>query len=138
MSIMGAYTPISLSKFAIKSLARLYPSPPFFQQSQPPFAGDFKISYNLAPPILPGRDPSDRPTKLEFGPWMLSAFKLLRKLKGLRGTPFDIFGYFPERRMERRLIGEYRSIIESTTRQLGESNCEIGIHIAAAAFDIGG
>jgi indolepyruvate ferredoxin oxidoreductase len=28
-------------------------------------------------------------------------------MKGLRGTPFDLFGYTAERRMERRLIRQY-------------------------------
>ncbi len=38
--------------------------------------------------------------------------RALAKLKFLRGTPFDVFGYAKVRRIERELIDEYRSIIE--------------------------
>jgi indolepyruvate ferredoxin oxidoreductase len=38
------------------------------------------------------------PRKMSFGPWMMTAFGVLAKLeRGLRGTPFDIFGYSQER-----------------------------------------
>ena len=42
------------------------------------------------------------PQKMSFGPWMMPAFRLLRRFKVLRGTPFDPFGYTAERRTERR------------------------------------
>jgi len=73
------------------------------------FEGDLKLSYHLAPPILSRKGPDGRPVKRRFGPWMGAAFRLLARLKPLRGTPFDPFGYFPERRMERRLIAEYEA-----------------------------
>ena len=71
------------------------------------FEGDFKLSYNLAPPILGGKDANGRPKKRKFGPGMLRQLRLLAKLKSLRGTPFDIFGYTADRKMERALIKEY-------------------------------
>jgi len=49
--------------------------------------------------------------KKEFGPWMLKAFGGLSRLKGLRGTAFDIFGYTQERRAERRMIEDYIAVI---------------------------
>ncbi|MVF13474.1 indolepyruvate ferredoxin oxidoreductase family protein [Ketobacter sp. MCCC 1A13808] len=120
-------------------VARLYTHPTFMQRIKQQFSGDFKLTLNLAPPIIPGQDKATgRPKKRSFGPWMLKAFKLLSKLKGLRGTPFDIFGYFPERKMERRLIVEYRELIDSVIGNLNEDNIEIGIKIAAAAREIGG
>ena len=42
------------------------------------------------------------PRKRTFGPWMMSAFRVLAKLKGVRGTAFDVFGRTEERRTERR------------------------------------
>lgn len=120
-------------------VARLYTHPAFMQRVREQFSGDFKLTFNLAPPVLPGQDKATgRPKKRSFGPWMLQGFKLLSKLKGLRGTPFDIFGYFPERRLERRLIGEYRELIEKITGSLDAANLETGIKLAAAAREIGG
>ncbi|CUI00940.1 indolepyruvate ferredoxin oxidoreductase family protein [Leisingera aquaemixtae] len=71
------------------------------------FEGDLKLSYHLAPPMLGGTDPNGRPQKRKFGAGMERGFRLLAKLKSLRGTPLDIFGYTEERRMERALIKQY-------------------------------
>lgn len=71
------------------------------------FAGDLKLTYHLAPPLLSKTGSDGRPEKKEYGSGMLRWFRLLARMKGLRGTPFDPFGYSQERRMERRLIKEY-------------------------------
>ena len=71
------------------------------------FDGDFRPVFHLAPPFLPGKDAAGRPRKRAFGPWMIPVFRTLARLKRLRGTAFDPFGYSPERRMERALIAEY-------------------------------
>ena len=57
------------------------------------------------------------PRKMTFGPWMLPAFRLLAKLKFLRGTAFDPFGYTPERRTERKLIADYEAMLDEVLRQ---------------------
>jgi indolepyruvate ferredoxin oxidoreductase len=119
-------------------VARLYADPKFMARLREQFAGDFTLRFNLAPPMLPGRDASGRPKKRSFGAWMLPAFRVLAKLKGLRGTPFDPFGYFAERRLERRLIGEYRALIESRVDRLDATTLPIGIELARAAGEIGG
>lgn len=120
-------------------VARLYTNPEFMQRIREQFSGDFRLSFNLAPPILPGLDlATGRPKKRSFGPWMMKGFQLLARFKGLRGTPFDIFGYFPERRMERGLITAYRGIIDSTVDQLDARTIDTGIRIAASAREIGG
>ena len=90
-------------------VARLYTDPTFKQRIQQQFSGDFKMHFHLAPPGLRGTDASGRPKKRRFGPWVMLVYKLLRHMKGLRGTPFDLLGYSSERRMERRLIEEYRT-----------------------------
>ncbi|NSY36987.1 indolepyruvate ferredoxin oxidoreductase family protein [Leisingera sp. ANG59] len=73
------------------------------------FEGDLKLSYHLAPPMLGGTDPNGRPKKRKFGASMVRGFRLLAKLKSLRGTPLDIFGYTEERKMERALIKQYEA-----------------------------
>ncbi len=119
-------------------VARLYTSPTFWERLNNQFTGDLKLSFHLAPPLLPGKDASGRPKKRTFGPWVISAFKLLAKMKPLRGTVLDAFGYTAERRMERALIGEYRGLIDGIVDRLDQSNLTEAIALAGAAADIGG
>jgi indolepyruvate ferredoxin oxidoreductase len=119
-------------------VARLYADPKFMQRMREQFSGDFKMTFNLAPPMLPGRDVAGRPKKREFGAWILGAFKVLARLKRLRGTPFDVFGYTAERRMERRLIADYRALVSGLLDGLNQSNLPAAIELARAASEIGG
>ncbi len=79
------------------------------EKAEAEFEGDLKISYNLAPPILGGKDANGRPKKRKFGPSTERLFRILAKLKSLRGTPLDLFGYTAERKMERALIKQYEA-----------------------------
>ena len=120
-------------------VARLHSDPAFWDRLKSQFSGDFKVTFHLAPPLLPGRDPnSGRPRKREFGQWMLPVFRVLKSLKVLRGTPFDPFGYTRERRMERRLIEEYRALIDMLLERVDQRNLATAIELAAAAYDIRG
>jgi indolepyruvate ferredoxin oxidoreductase len=119
-------------------VARLYADPKFMQRLREQFAGDFELTFHLAPPFLPGHDGSGRPKKRRFGAGTLSLFQLLARLKGLRGTAFDPFGYTAERRMERRLIGDYRALIERVTDAINPSNLPAAVELAAAAGRIAG
>jgi len=119
-------------------VARLHTDPKNIERLKAQFSGDFKLKFHLAPPMLPGRDASGRPKKREFGEWVLPLFRILKSLKGLRGTPFDPFGYFPERRMERRLIEEYRALIGMVLDRVEQSNLSTVIELAGAAYDIRG
>ena len=49
---------------------------------------------------------------------MMAGFRLLAAVKGLRGTALDVFGYPPERRMERALLARYEDDIELIERSL--------------------
>ena len=119
-------------------VARLYAEPRFMERLREQFDGDFSLSFHLAPPMLPGKDASGRPRKRQFGAWMMPAFKGLARLKGLRGTPFDPFGYTAERRSERRLIQDYRELIDSISGKISPDNLSIAIELARAAADIAG
>ena len=68
-----------------------------------------RITYHLAPPLLSKLGPDGRPLKRQFGAWIEKAFGVLARFKFLRGTPFDVFGYSAERRMERDLIKQYEA-----------------------------
>ncbi len=73
------------------------------------FAGDLRLTYHLAPPSRAKAGPDGHPAKKEYGPGWRRMFRLLKRLKRLRGTVFDPFGYSAERRMERGLIKQYRA-----------------------------
>ncbi|MEM8936245.1 MAG: indolepyruvate ferredoxin oxidoreductase family protein [Pseudomonadota bacterium] len=120
-------------------VARLHSSEKFRRQLEQEFEGDYTISFNLAPPMISKRDEvTGEPKKMEFGPWMMTGFRALAALKGLRGTPFDIFGLTEERRMERRLIADYRSWVETAMRDLSSETYETAVAIAALPDDIRG
>ncbi|HEV7448445.1 MAG TPA: indolepyruvate ferredoxin oxidoreductase family protein [Steroidobacteraceae bacterium] len=119
-------------------VARLYTDPKFTQRVRDQFSGNFRMTFHLAPPLLPGRDPSGRPRKRAFGEWILPVFRILTALKGLRGTAFDPFGYSAERRMERRLIQDYRALISAIVGRIDQVNLPAAIELARAAAEIGG
>jgi len=119
-------------------VARLYTDPKFMQRLQRQFAGDFTLRFHLAPPGLRGVDAAGRPKKRSFGPWVMPVYRLLRRMKGLRGTPFDPMGYSAERRMERQLIQDYRRLIEGIVEKLDAHNLAPAIELARAARDIAG
>ncbi|SFR51302.1 indolepyruvate ferredoxin oxidoreductase family protein [Litoreibacter janthinus] len=99
------------------------------------FDGDLKLTYHLAPPILSKMGANGRPIKREYGPWMVRAFRILAKMKGLRGTPFDPFGYSAERKTERALIKQYEADLPKI---LAASNREAAIALAELPLQIRG
>jgi len=112
-------------------VARLYTDSTFKKKIAATFAGDYKLKFHLAPPILNRETDADgRPKKSTFGPWMMRSFWVLSKLKFLRGTAFDPFGRTEERRMERRLIADYRARIETIAAQLSSDNLNAGVALA--------
>ena len=115
-------------------VARLHSDKRFLARLAAQFDGemgkDWKLNYHLAPPISAERNDKGELQKQAFGSWMLTAFKVLARFKGLRGTPLDIFGRSEERRTERALIGEYRQSIEEVLRNLGTANLALAVDIA--------
>jgi len=112
-------------------VARLYTDGRFVEQLQQQFEGNFSVKFNLAPPLFARKDAKGHLVKAEFGSWMWSAFKVLAKLKGLRGGAFDIFGYTEERKMERALIVEYREMVQSLIAKLDADNHATAVDLAA-------
>ena len=112
-------------------VARLYADPAFHAKLRAQFAGDTKLHFHLAPPLFARRDPATgRLQKAEFGPWMMTAFRLLAKFKRLRGTPFDIFGRTAERKRERQLIADYERTVAELLAGLGPDNHALAVEIA--------
>ncbi len=104
-------------------VARLHTQTGFSTRIAEEFEGDYRIVHHLAPPFLAsGTDARGRPLKREFGPWVRLPFRMLARMKRLRGTAFDPFGRTAERRMERELIGWYEAHVEKALAQLDTGN----------------
>ncbi len=123
-------------------VARLMTMPEFGQRLRENFSGDFKIAYNLAPPLFARRDArTGRPQKRRFGPSMTTGFGLLRRLRRLRGTPLDPFGYGAHRRMERALIPEYEALVTTvlgalTPHNVAQAEAVLRAHDAVRGYDV--
>jgi len=102
------------------------------------FEGDFKMTFNLAPPMLSKTGPDGRPMKRQFGAWLERPLRLLTKLKGLRGTPFDPFGYTAERKMERALIKQYEADMAEVLPKLTDQTREAIVALAELPKQIRG
>ena len=103
------------------------------------FEGDYKVAFYLAPPLLAKTDPlTGEPRKMRFGPWILPVFRVLKRLKFLRGTPLDVFGYTEERRMERELIREYEHTVDRLLSGLTSQNHALAVQIASLAEEMRG
>ncbi len=120
-------------------VGRLYTDGAFMAKLRAQFDGDYKLNFHLAPPLIARRDPiTDLPRKMTFGPWMWVGFKLLAKLKGLRGTAFDIFGRTEERRTERQLIADYEAMLDEIVTGLTADNHDTAVKLAQVPEQIRG
>jgi indolepyruvate ferredoxin oxidoreductase len=119
-------------------VARLYTDGRFEQKLAAQFDGDYKLVFNLAPPLLARRNAKGELVKREFGPWMFSAFRLLARFRRLRGTPLDPFGRTAERRMERQLIADYESLLERILAGLDRQRLDIAVQLASLPEQIRG
>ncbi|MEP7043064.1 MAG: DUF6537 domain-containing protein, partial [Dokdonella sp.] len=119
-------------------VARLYTSGDFEKRIRETFDGDYKLHFNLAPPLFAKKDADGNLRKAQYGPWVFGAFKLLAKLRGLRGGAFDVFGYTAERRMERQLIVDYRKTLDELIAGLNADNHALAVEIASVPEHIRG
>jgi indolepyruvate ferredoxin oxidoreductase len=112
-------------------VARLYTDGSFQKQLAAQFQEYDRLEFHLSPPILGRRGADGKPRKSRFGPWMMKGFHALAALKGLRGSSLDVFGYFPERRMERRLLAEYESDLDLVARSIAPGKIEAAAALAS-------
>ncbi len=119
-------------------VARLFTDPEFKEALAEQFDGDYKITFNLAPPMLTGTAPNGRPLKREFGAFTLKLFALLARMKRLRGTVWDVFGKTAERRAERDLIAEFESDVDLVLASIGRVPDALLIELVSSADGIRG
>lgn len=89
-------------------IARLYSSKKYWEDLHETLGGESRVNLWLAPPLFAKRDKvTGHLQKQKYGPWIFTALAVMQKFKFLRGTIFDPFGFFAERRTERALIKQY-------------------------------
>jgi indolepyruvate ferredoxin oxidoreductase len=116
-------------------VARLLTNPESDQQLRGMWEAAESFSYNLHPPLLRALGLK---RKLKLGPWFRTPLKVLARLKTLRGTLFDPFGYAAIRRQERALVVWYRNLIEEILELAGPENLTLAIEIATLPDQIRG
>jgi indolepyruvate ferredoxin oxidoreductase len=119
-------------------VARLHTDTGFLEKIASQFEGDYRVNYHLAPPLLAKHNERGELVKQRFGPWMKAAFRVLARLKGLRGTAFDPFGHTEERKTERALIAEYRASLDEVLKTLNADKLPQAIAIAKIPEEIRG
>jgi indolepyruvate ferredoxin oxidoreductase len=124
-------------------VARLYTDGEFLKKLHSTFSGDYKLRFNLAPPLLARElDADGRPKKLSFGPWMMKAMKILAKFKFLRGSAFDPFARTHDRKTEKQVLEQYQQVIAELVAELtgglNEKNYATAVNIARIPESIRG
>jgi indolepyruvate ferredoxin oxidoreductase len=111
-------------------VARLYSAPAFAAALAAQFETVARVQVHLAPPLLARRDSAGKLRKRAFGPWIFRVFRVLARLRVLRGTPLDPFGHSEERRAERRLIGDYEADVAEILRSLSPETLATALALA--------
>jgi indolepyruvate ferredoxin oxidoreductase len=120
-------------------VARLHTDPVFLAQLDAQFKHGYSIQYNLAPPLISPRDAvTGELIKSKFGGWMMYAFKVLKHLKGLRGSILDVFGQTEERHQERALIDDFLRLMDVLIAGLKPSNHQSAVSLASVPDEIRG
>ncbi|MCX8097872.1 MAG: indolepyruvate ferredoxin oxidoreductase family protein [Casimicrobiaceae bacterium] len=120
-------------------VARLYTSGPFEARIKREFTGDYRLTFHLAPPLFAKKDPvTGQLIKRPYGPWMMQAFRLLARMRRLRGSWLDPFRFNPERKLEQQLKHDYRALIEEVLAKLGPHNHALAVQLASIPEEIRG
>jgi indolepyruvate ferredoxin oxidoreductase len=120
-------------------VARLYAETDFLDRVAAQFEGDYKLNFWLAPPSTNKADAkTGEAKKTRYGPWMMPIFRVLAKMRRLRGSPLDVFGRTAERRMERQLIADYEKLIDEILTRVNAGNYELAVALASVPEHIRG
>ncbi|HXV91923.1 MAG TPA: DUF6537 domain-containing protein, partial [Pseudonocardia sp.] len=92
------------------------------------YPGGVKVQYALHPPMLRALGMK---RKLKLGTWFDGAFRLLVRMRRLRGTALDPFGRPEVRRVERALIGEYRALVDKALVGLSPETLDRAVKLAS-------
>ena len=120
-------------------VARLHVTSGFLDKLKKNHSGGSPV-FHMAPPLFARRDPvTGHLCKVRLGGWVFPLLKMLARLKVLRGTWADPFGYMEERRAERRAVEDYERLIgERIIPQLVVHNQTLAIEIASLPLSVRG
>ena len=116
-------------------VARLYSDGEFEAELRRQFGGDFNLQFHLGASWM---QRGGMPRKFDLGPWLMPLFRVLSKLRWLRGTRFDPFGWQADRRLERQLIQRYEHTLDALMIGLRSDNLQLAAEIASLAEKIRG
>jgi indolepyruvate ferredoxin oxidoreductase len=120
-------------------VARLHVDRTFLKSVKRNFGARARMSFHLSPPLFARRDPATgRPKKYEFGPWLLPVLRALAKLKFVRGTKLDPFGYTADRRLERALLERYEHTLDRLEAELDDARLDLAVEIAQLPAEVRG
>jgi len=90
------------------------------------FGAGAKVYFMLHPPLLRALGLK---RKLKLGRWFVPAFKLLYRMRRLRGTKLDPFGLAKVRRVERELIAEYEELVDEALSLLAPETHDTALEL---------
>jgi indolepyruvate ferredoxin oxidoreductase len=112
-------------------VARLHTETGFLEGVRRNFGADVRVAFNLSPPLFAAKDPATgRPKKYEIGAWLLPVLRMLVKLRRLRGTKLDPFGYTADRKLERQWLAHYEQLLERVLGELDAARFDIALDLA--------
>jgi indolepyruvate ferredoxin oxidoreductase len=117
-------------------VARLHLLPEFDRALAEAVPGGHGVRYRLHPPLL--RSLGMR-KKIAFpAPVIRPAFRVLRTMRHVRGTPADVFGYTEVRRTERQLAAGYEAEVRAVLAGLSASRHAAAVELARLPLAIRG
>ncbi len=120
-------------------VARLQTSSAFNDELAEQFEGDFRTKYHFAPPMLSWRkDERGRPVKIAFGRWMRPVLRGLSRMRGLRGSAINPFGYHAEARLHRQVLSWYQSLLDKLEAQYSAKDEAVWVELLSCADEIRG
>ncbi|MBI2553712.1 MAG: indolepyruvate ferredoxin oxidoreductase family protein [Candidatus Rokubacteria bacterium] len=108
-------------------VARLHLKPAFRAETLGLFTAPRRLVHHFHPPLVRALGLK---RKLALGPWFTPVLRLLRAMRRLRGTPWDVFGYAAVRREERRLIPWYTALVEAALGHLDRDTYPLVVEVA--------
>lgn len=119
-------------------VARLYTETDFLSQVSEQFEGDYQLHFHFAPPVMNRKNHQGRPTKRQFGPWMLKFLPMLARMRVLRNSPLDFFRYLPDRKLDRKLLNDYIDDIKLAVEHTSQANYQSALALLSLPQEIRG